>query len=139
MNRALLRVALLLAAAACAGSQPAVGGQYGGIRLPLWRVKQSGRPRGVPKSQGTWLRPVTQPAVNDEQLYNHRDACVPLCDAAAGTRGLAAQAQTLAHARLRLLLPADVAPASHAGNTTACWAWARRRNTSRCCATLARR
>ena len=30
-----------------------------------------------PVQQGSWLRPVTQPPVDDEQLYNHRDACVP--------------------------------------------------------------
>ena len=74
--RALLRAALLLAAAACVGSQPAADAQHAGIRLPLWRVK-SGRARSAPSQQGTWLRPVSQPPMDDEQLYNHRDACVP--------------------------------------------------------------
>ena len=97
--RALLRAALLLAAAACAGSQPAGGGQHAGIRLPLWRVKHS---RTAPVQPGSWLRPVTQPAVDDEQLYNHRDACVPrraalrLCATQLQTLGLPLRALALA-------------------------------------------
>jgi len=78
--RALLRAALLLAAAACAGSQPAqdtrAGAGHAGIRLPLWRVKGA-RPSASPVQQGTFLHPVTQPPLDDEQLYNHLDACVP--------------------------------------------------------------
>ena len=92
--RALLRAALLLAAAACAGSQPAGGAGHAGIRLPLWRVKGGARPRS-PVQQGTFLHPVTQPPLDDEQLYNHLDACVPPA-AAAWPRHSSGKRQTLA-------------------------------------------
>ena len=127
-----MRLLLLLLAALLARA----GAPAAPVRLTLWRVRQAESAwSAAAQRPGSWLHPVVAPPVDDEQLYNHRDACAP-----GNAMRPAAAARSPKHPAPRLNRSARAPRAARAtGNTTASWAWARRRSRSRCCATQAAR